>query len=1366
MSKPNEIQLQVLDSKAEEATSKPSRQSQRDPNDPNYKTPSQRSGWVAFSLFLFELPTVITAYRLKKRGQTLDEKTLPGLAKKDRSEILEKNILKHYEEAKRKNPHKTPNLSMAVIKATKWDVIICHVLETAFLFLRVFGAFGIKKLLDAVTYDDIEIYNAYIWAAVIGVSQMLSIYVEHHMYQLKCALPLYVRGALMSLVYSKINRLSVYTIGKISPGKLVNIVANDLNVFERSGLFFTHVITGIAGLIAGTTLIWIFFNVTVLLGIGFLLATLPISHFITRFSIKPRTKLNTVTDERVKLTSEMFEGIRLLKMYTWELIFRDNIDQVRQKELKLLKQIRNNESISRSIAYSTHALTTFLIYMLYTLTGGTLRAPEVFATHFLFTFMRKFSAIFVAQGVVFLAEANLLMKRLGEILDSPEIGEITFKAPENDENAIEFEGFSASWFKEENDNSPLKTLEENKNQETRNLIQENKNIAQENRQTLVDINMKIKKGSHSALVGKVGSGKSSFLLSFTGEMSKMVGSLRYNGTIAYVEQEPTIFAGTLRESILFGKEYKPEFYHRIIEGCNLESDFKLFAQGDLSEAGERGNNLSGGQKARLALARAIYADCDIYLLDDPLSAVDAKVAKSLYNHAIKGLLKDKTVILVTHQVHFVKDLENIMVIEEGKIVANGSYKELKEGYSDFEKVFPSDHQKEEERENIKPQQQVQRKESTIEMVKHAREEEDSIDPEDNEVKKIQETPKPLGEAGAQLIQPENSESGKITLKTYGRYYGQTGNIVAVILMFCIFVITQFANIAYGRILAAWTTGEFDRNTSLAAAGGITGFILCIYMFQNYVYNYMTIEASRKYHIKMLDKIVKNPISFFDKNPLGRILNRFSNDIGALDISLPASAIDAIDENAIIFSLVLATIIIKPWTALPIGAAVIVIVFLIKICYPAIEQTRNYELISRSPLFSQFSSTLSGIIVIRSYKQTDIIKKKFQTYLNNNTRGSVGYTTASRFFAIYVDVFYTFAAIGNSYIVIAMGGDPGLSGFALMLIVSVTGAIQFALRQLLQAHILMASASRVQSYCDTKTEAALALSEDERIQKTGWPQKGEIDFNRVYMKYRPELDYVLRDLTLHAKAGEKVGCIGRTGAGKSTIIQILFRMVEIDKSGDHSNSSFVKVDEVDTQSMGLHLLRNNISIIPQIPFCFTGTVKKNLDPIESYSEDELWKVLEDVNLKGYVESLEKGLHTDMTNASSIFSVGQKQLICLARTILKRSKILVLDEATANVDFHTDNFIQQKISEKFNECTVFTIAHRLTTIANYDKVLVLDKGMKMEYDHPYRLLVKTIGDSAITNVDGHFASMVLNTGPKTSQEILRIAKQTFEEKGYVQ
>lgn len=308
---------------------------------------------------------------------------------------------------------------------------------------------------------------------------------------------------------------------------------------------------------------------------------------------------------------------------------------------------------------------------------------------------------------------------------------------------------------------------------------------------------------------------------------------------------------------------------------------------------------------------------------------------------------------------------------------------------------------------------------------------------------------------------------------------------------------------------------------------------------------------------------------------------------------------------------------------------------------------------------------------------------------------------------------------------------------------------------------MAAAARVQAYCTLTPEAPLSVEKDKEYVQQGWPKKGDIEFNKVFMKYRPDTDFVIKNLNLIANSGEKIGCVGRTGAGKSTIINLLFRLQEIDHSEDNSES-LINIDDANTQTMGLHLLRGNISIIPQTPFIFTGTIKQNVDPLGQFSDEQIWNALDEVRLKDHVSKLPERLETRIYNASAVFSVGQKQLICLARTILKPSKVLVLDEATANMDTETDNFIQRIIMEKFKSSTVFTIAHRLATIADYDKVLVLDKGQKAEFDAPYRLLVNNIGDKTLTNPTGHFGSMVTNTGPHASQRILNIAKKAYEKK----
>jgi len=400
------------------------------------------------------------------------------------------------------------------------------------------------------------------------------------------------------------------------------------------------------------------------------------------------------------------------------------------------------------------------------------------------------------------------------------------------------------------------------------------------------------------------------------------------------------------------------------------------------------------------------------------------------------------------------------------------------------------------------------------------------------------------------------------------------------------------------------------------------------------------------------------------------------------------------------------------------------------------------------------------MVIRAYHQQKNFELKFRGLLHDNIKANITYRMCSRFFGFYVDYIYNISAICSLLIIAALKDtNPGLFGLSLSFILSVAGVLQIGLRQAVQTNVLMASVKRVQEYCHIPSEAPLELPEDKN---PNWPQNGKITFSDVYMKYRENTDHIVKGLTFEARPGEKIGCIGRTGAGKSSIIQILFRMVEIDRVGKDEALSYLKIDDVDTKSLGLHLLRNNISIIPQTPFVFTGTVRNNLDPLNKHTDEELWAVLEDVGLRNFVRKFDKKLYADMTNAASLFSAGQKQLICLARAILKKSKIIVLDEATANVDIETDNFIQKKIADNFADCTVFTIAHRLSTIADYDKILVLDKGQKVEFDAPYKLLVKELGDDKITNTDGHFASMVLQTGAKASKQIYEKAKRSYLNK----
>jgi len=1181
------------------------------------------------------------------------------------------------------------------------------------------------------------------WAAILAGSLIVSFYFEHHWLYEIFELAYITKGGLLSLLYSKITKLSVHSITKISPGKLINIATNDIGFLDTFGIFFPSIISGWIILIASAALLWTYFGVTCLLGVGYMVFLVPLVAFIANASIKPKQERNGFTDERLRKLNEAIDGIRLLKMYTWEMKFKETIANLRKRDVASTKKILFwSEVLSRSLTWSSQYMASFLMFMLYYVTGGELTIAKVFSGYSVFGILKIYFPFFEAHFFNFLVEAKLFFQRLDLIMDAPEMNDVVFEKPLNGENSVEFDNYTGYWGAEQPESVNLLTEEKQLKETSR---------AGPSRSALENINLNLKKNSLNAVVGQVGSGKTSFLLSFTGEIPNNTGSLRFTGRIAYVEQEPTIFAGTVRESILFGNKFNDEFYKKVIKACNLESDLKLFPQGDMTIVEERGTNLSGGQRARLALARAVYADADIYLLDDPLSAVDAKVAKSIYTEAISGLLQYKTVILVTHQVHFVRDVQNIIVMEHGKVSGNGTYEELKQKGVDVDRIFSTEHHNHHHSKNEQSAPLPQQQSETVPA-----EDLNNDYYEDNQ-------------EGAPKSADADPYAGKVTLQTYINLFREVG-WGHMFIMLLSFILLQFGDVAFGRILGAWTSGEFNLGKSLGALGGIALYMIVIHLVKNSLFAFGFLKASTKYHEKMLEKVMRSPVSFFDTNPVGRILGRFSSGIGMLDKDFPVIGLDVFDIFATFMAVFITLAIINPLLLAPLVGAVFVFCILISVFYPVIRETKSYDTSTQGPLFSHFSSSIAGMSIIRSYGQAELVKQKFTRLLHNNTKATINFTLASTIMGFLIDISYVLTAIGMIYITTAKidtskGEQSGaLAGFTLALILSLTGLFQWGVRMFCQTNVLMAAAAEVQSYCSLPSEAPIEVPSDVALKQNQWPKSGEIHFKQVYMKYRPQAGHVIKNLTLLANSGEKVGCVGRTGAGKSTIINLLFRLQEIDETA--ATETFIQIDKTNTRPLGLHLLRGNISIIPQVPFIFTGTIRQNIDPLNQFTDQQVWNALSEVRLKEHVEGLQNKLQTNMENAAAVFSVGQKQLVCLARTILRPSKILVLDEATANMDSETDAFIQKKIMEKFADSTVFTIAHRLSTIADYDRVLVLDKGTKMEYDAPYKLLVQNVGDTSLTNPNGFFGSMVMNTGPKASQRIVNIAKEAYDKKNKTQ
>jgi len=1317
---PHDIQLKITPSSSDNEAAK------------GFKSTMDKVNFLSKANFLYVLPLIFQGWKTNKANIDLTENDMVTFPRSNRGDVLEAGFVNHLKGQKKANPNRSANTALAVFMTVKWKLLLAATFHLIFVFNKIFMSWVMKRLIENYMDPRYATTHSYWWAAILAASMLFGFYFDHHwVFRIFC-LSNYVRAGVISMLHTKITKLSVHSITKISPGKLLNLATNDVNFFEAYGVFSVSLISGWPILIACSALLWTYFGVTCLLGMGYLVAIVPVAALIAKASIKPKQDRNIFTDDRIKKLTEAIDGIRLLKMYTWETKFMETIANLRKKDVRMTKKVLFwSEVLIRGLTWSPQYMASFLMFMLYYVTGGELTIAKVFSGYSLMMFIRIHFVFFQANLFNFLIEARLFFQRVDKVMDAPEMNEIVFDKPLNMENSAEFDNYTGYWGTEQQQDTPN---------------------PMSSRSALENINLNLKKKSLNAVVGPVGSGKTSFLLAFTGEIPQNTGNIRFKGRIAYVEQEPTIFAGTIRESILFGNKYNEEFYKKVIKACNLESDLKLFPQDDMTNIEERGTNLSGGQRARLALARAVYADADIYLLDDPLSAVDAKVAKSIYTEAISGLLKEKTVILVTHQVYFVRDVPNIIVMEHGKVLGNGTYEELRQKGVDVDRIFSTEHHH--KNEQITPQQETPQQVPATTAVDDFN---NNDFYEDNQ-------------EGAPKSTDIDPYAGKVTFKTYSLLFKEVGwRYLSAIVV--VYILLQFGDVAFGRILGAWIAEEFNLGTSLGALGGISIAMIFIYVIKNIFFTFGFLRASRRYHKKLLEKVMRSPVSFFDTNPVGRILGRFSGGIGILDRFFPVVGIDVFDIGSAFIAVVITLAILDPIYLGPLVGAIIIFVTVICIFYPAIRQTKNYDISTKNPLFSHFSSSISGISIIRTYGQAELVRQKFARLLQTSTKSSINFTLVSSSMGFFIDLAYVLTGIIMVYITTAridpsQGADSGaMAGFTLALIVSLVGVFQWGVKMFCQTNVLMAAAAEVQSYCTLPSEAPLSVQSDLGLKQKGWPKTADISFNQVYMKYRPQDDHVIKNLSLIVSSGEKIGCVGRTGAGKSTIINLLFRLQEIDRTVD-PNSTSLKIDNTETLSLGLHLLRGNISIIPQVPFIFTGTIRQNIDPLNQLTDEKVWSALAEVRLKEHVENLPHRLQTNMENAAAVFSVGQKQLVCLARTILRPSKILVLDEATANMDSETDAFIQKKIMEKFADSTVFTVAHRLSTIADYDRVLVLDKGTKMEYDAPYKLLAQNVGDMTLTNPNGFFGSMVMNTGLKASQRIINIAKEAYDRKNKTQ
>uniref|UniRef100_A0A3B4TBB4 Multidrug resistance-associated protein 4 n=1 Tax=Seriola dumerili TaxID=41447 RepID=A0A3B4TBB4_SERDU len=1191
--------------------------------------PSASANLLSKIFFCWLNPLFRIGYKRK-----LEEDDMYKVLPEDASDNLGEELQWYWDQEIQQAAKETrpPNLTKVIIQCYWRSYLLIGIYIFIEEVIKVIQPVLLGKLIEYFESNDpintAAVYEAYSYAAGISLST-IGLAILHHLYFYHVQrVGMKIRVAMCHMIYRKALYLNSTALAKTTTGQIVNLLSNDVNKFDEVTLYLHFLWIG--PLQAATVILLLMYAIgpSCLAGMAVFFILMPIQTMFGRLFSTLRAETAVLTDERIRTMNEVITGIRVIKMYGWEKPFAALVDEIRRMEISKIMKSSYLRGLNMASFFVASKIIIFITVCVYVLTGNELSASRVFMAVSLYGAVRLTITLFFPFAIEKVSETLISIRRIKNFLLLDEVAPHHLGLPVRSKYSAVFQ-FNCFF---------LQMLEA---------------------PTLQNVSFTVRPEQLLAVIGPVGAGKSSLLSAILGELSQESGVVKVKGELTYTSQQPWILPGTIRSNILFGKELNPQKYDRVLRACALKRDMDLLPGGDLAMVGDRGANLSGGQKARISLARSVYQDADIYLLDDPLSAVDAEVGRHLFEECICGLLRKKPRILVTHQLQYLKAADQIIVLKE-------------------------------------------------------------------------------------VLQPtveERRSEGNVDLRMYVKYFMAGANFLVLLVLI---LLNALAHVSLFLQLI-WFVFSIKQQCSvlmdyfflflsgLTATSVVFGFLRSLLFFN------VLVSSAQTLHNSMFNAILRTPVHFFDINPIGRILNRFSKDIGYLDSLLPWTFVDFIQVFLQVIGVIAVAAVIIPWILIPVVP--LLVVFLILRCYflQTSRDIKRLESTTRSPVFSHLSSSLQGLSTIRAFKVQQRFQQMFDEFQDLHSEAWFLFLTTSRWFAVRLDgicsIFVTITAFGCLYL--RDGLEPGAVGLALSYAVTLTGMFQWGVRQSAEIENMMTSVERVVEYAELEREAPW---ETDKKPPHDWPKTGSITFDRVNFSYSASEPLVLKNLTVVFTSREKVGIVGRTGAGKSSLISALFRLAEPEGR--------IMIDGFLTSAIGLHTLRQKMSIIPQDPVLFTGTMRKNLDPFRQHTDEDLWNALQEVQMKAVVEELPNKLETVLTESGSNFSVGQRQLVCLARAILRKNRILIIDEATANVDPRTDGLIQQTIRDKFQECTVLTIAHRLNTIIDCDRILVLDAGRIQEYDEPYVLL---------QNQDGLFYQMVQQTGRAEAASLLHTAKQ---------
>uniref|UniRef100_A0A8C9ZMQ0 ATP-binding cassette, sub-family C (CFTR/MRP), member 9 n=1 Tax=Sander lucioperca TaxID=283035 RepID=A0A8C9ZMQ0_SANLU len=1157
-----------------------------------------------------------------------------------------------------------------------------------------------------------------------------------------------LRGALLAMIYNKILRLSTsnMSMGEMTLGQINNLVAIETNQLMWFLFLCPNLWSMPVQIVMGVIMLYYFMGCSALVGASVIVLLAPVQYRIaTKLADTQKSTLEHSTD-RLKKTTEILKGIKLLKLYAWENIFCDSVEDTRGKELTSLKTFAfyTSMSIFMNAAIPIAAvLATFVVYHFINETGPT--PSEAFAALALFHIL--VTPLFLLSTVVrFAVKAMVSVQKLSEFLQSDEIGDDSWR---NGDTSVSMEAGKKHLgvTKAINRKQPMRYQMDNYEQPTRRQMRptETEDVAVKvsngfftwgsNLSTLSDINICIPTGQLTMIVGQVGCGKSSLLLAMLGEMQTL--GRKYNikeseinrYSVAYATQKSWLLNATVEENITFGSPFNKQRYKTVIDACSLQPDIDLLPFGDQTEIGERGINLSGGQRQRICVARALYQNTNIVFLDDPFSALDIHLSDHLMQEGILKFLQDdkRTVVLVTHKLQYLIHADWIIAMKDGSVLREGTLKDIQthdiELYDHWKTLMNrQDHGLEKD---VQQDSQTTLERKTLRRAFYSREAKNQIDDEDEEEEEEEEDDDNMSTT--------TNRRSKIPWRVCWCYMSSGGFFMAF-LMVSSKLLKHSVIVAIDYWLAIWTSsktsqsagaGQDVSNGSMFITLCAAGITLCL--ITSLTVEFLGLSAATNLHHNLLNKIIHAPIRFFDITPLGQILNRFSADTNIIDQHIPPTLESLTRSTLLCLSAIGVISSITPAFLIALVPLAVAFYFIQKYFRVASKDLQDLDDSTQLPLLCHFSETAEGLTTIRAFRHEARFKQRMLELTDTNNTAYLFLSAANRWLEVrtdYLGAVIVLTAAGAAIWSLRYGlHSGGLVGLGLTYALTVTNYLNWVVRNLADLEVQMAAVKKVNSFLGTESENYEGSMDASQVPEN-WPQNGEIKIQELCVRYDPMLKPVLKHVNMFIEPGQKVGICGRTGSGKSSLSLAFFNMVDIFEGK-------IVIDGIDICKLPLQTLRSRLSIILQDPVLFSGSIRFNLDPERTCTDDRLWEALEIAQLKNMVKALPGGLDAVVTEGGENFSVGQRQLFCLARAFVRKSSILIMDEATASIDMATENILQKVVMTAFADRTVVTIAHRVHTILTADLVIVMKRGNILEYDKPETLLEQE---------DGMFASFV--------------------------